>query len=92
MPRSVTLRSLGEDSLQSTIAARWQRQCENLFAPIFFEMWETGDAKDDETLATVEEYSFEDESNVNVRVAVQVGRRHVLLKVFWQAPNPFLVL
>lgn len=71
MPRS--LQSLGEESLQATVATRWQRQCENFFAPFFFDAWEPSDVKDDdETLATIEEYSFADEGPVNVRVAVQV--------------------
>lgn len=75
MPRrrtnSAGFTSLAEESTL-TITTRWQRHCENLWSPLFFELWENYDTKDDETLATFEEeLSYEDEGNVNVRVAVQ---------------------
>jgi hypothetical protein len=64
----------GEDE---NLLGKWQRRCETLWAPFFFEIWEefeTKDVEDDATLTThEEELSYEDEGNVNVLVAIQVS-------------------
>jgi hypothetical protein len=80
MPRnrnSGRIPSAEDESPQANVLGKWQRRCETLWAPIFFELWEefeTKEGDDDATLTTCdEELSYEDEGNVDVLVAIQVS-------------------